>query len=527
MKNRERKMKNKNWIKTALMIATLFLSVIMLAFNVQLTKADSQTVYINPDGSITPPGAPIVTSDKITYSFTGNISFPTYNGIVDERNNTVIDGTGYTLQGNLGGYGLNLTDISNVTIKNIDITGFGSGICLNSSSNVVLLNNNVTGSINDGIDVSNSSSNTLSGNDISGNSHDGIYLSAYSSYNTLSGNNVSKNLQIGIEVNSSSNTLLGNIVTKNSYSGFSLWGSNNIVSCNNIYDNPDYGLYLESTSSNSVTGNNITGNNITGNGVGIKGSPNNQNNAIYHNNFINNLYQTQSAIPNFWDDGYPSGGNYWSTYNGTDYKCGPSQDHPGSDGIGDTPYPKDSTTDKYPPLDNYPLMNPWTSPAGHDVAVIAVISNKTVIFQGFIGPVTVYGANRGEYDETFNVTIYSDATSVASAAVPLQNGSTTTITLSWNTTGFAKGNYTISAHALVVPGETNTANNNFTDGFVYVSMVGDLNCDGKVDGRDITIVAKCFGSHLGSPNYNPNCDLYNRGKIDGRDITVVAKNFGK
>jgi hypothetical protein len=82
-------------------------------------------------------------------------------------------------------------------------------------------------------------------------------------------------------------------------------------------------------------------------------------------------------------------------------------------------------------------------------------------------------------------------------------------------------------------GETNMANNTLTYGSVYVSMVGDLTGttlfvpDGKVDGRDITVVAKCFGSKLGDPNYNPNCDILNRGKIDGRDITIVAMHFGQ
>jgi hypothetical protein len=32
---------------------------------------------------------------------------------------------------------------------------------------------------------------------------------------------------------------------------------------------------------------------------------------------------------------------------------------------------------------------------------------------------------------------------------------------------------------------------------------------------------------VGNPRYNVNCDILNRGKIDGRDITIVAKNFGK
>jgi hypothetical protein len=163
----------------------------------------------------------------------------------------------------------------------------------------------------------------------------------------------------------------------------------------------------------------------------------------------------------------------------------------------------------------------------HDVAVTNVASSKTVVFQGYNLNMSVTAADPGNYAETFNVTVYANATYVASQNVTLNSGDFATLAFTWNTTGFAKGNYTISAYAWPVAGETDTANNNFTDSSVYVSMVGDLNCDGKCDGRDITIVAKCFGSMLGEPRYNSNCDILNRGRIDGRDITIVAKNFGK
>jgi parallel beta-helix repeat protein len=56
---------------------------------------------------------------------------------------------------------------------------------------------------------------------------------------------------------------------------------------------------------------------------------------------------------NNWDDGYPSGGNYWSDYNGTDLYSGPYQNETGSDGIGDTPYVIDANNQ-----DNYPLLQP-------------------------------------------------------------------------------------------------------------------------------------------------------------------------
>jgi parallel beta-helix repeat protein len=111
--------------------------------------------------------------------------------------------------------------------------------------------------------------------------------------------------------------------------------------------------------------NTITANNLILNDQGLS-LDNSNSNVIYHNNFINNrrqVYDWSWDFPgkpsiNTWDDGYPSGGNYWSDYNGTDFYSGPYQNETGSDGIGDTPYVIDENNQ-----DNYPLMKPWTPQA--------------------------------------------------------------------------------------------------------------------------------------------------------------------
>jgi len=58
-----------------------------------------------------------------------------------------------------------------------------------------------------------------------------------------------------------------------------------------------------------------------------------------------------------------------------------------------------------------------------------------------------------------------------------------------------------------------------------VRLMGDVNGDNKVDGRDITVIAKHFGQSV-QPSF-VQCDLNHDGKIDGRDITLAAKMFGK
>jgi parallel beta-helix repeat protein len=116
------------------------------------------------------------------------------------------------------------------------------------------------------------------------------------------------------------------------------------------------------TSSNNNT---LVGNNVASNYNGILVGYSSNNNTIYHNNFIDNVAQVYdyaweypiSPSINVWDDGYPSGGNYWSNYVGVDVKSGPNQDLHGSDEIGDTPYVIDANN-----TDHYPLMNPYGAP---------------------------------------------------------------------------------------------------------------------------------------------------------------------
>ena len=174
-----------------------------------------------------------------------------------------------------------------------------------------------------------------------------------------------------------------------------------------------------------------------------------------------------------------------------------------------------------------------TSPT-HDIAVTNVTTCKTgckpmpTVCQNYTCHVYVTVANNGPVNETFGVTVYGNATYIlAKQNVTLASWSTANVTLVWNTTTWLKGNYTISAGADVVPGETNVANNNFTDSWIKVTIVGDVNGDGKVNLIDVFSVALAYGSYPGHPTWNPNYDINDDHKINLIDYFTTALNYGK
>jgi hypothetical protein len=57
----------------------------------------------------------------------------------------------------------------------------------------------------------------------------------------------------------------------------------------------------------------------------------------------------------------------------------------------------------------------------------------------------------------------------------------------------AKGNYTITAKASQLPYETDPSDNILTDGWIFITITGDVNGDRKVNVKDIFAVAKKFG----------------------------------
>ncbi len=114
----------------------------------------------------------------------------------------------------------------------------------------------------------------------------------------------------------------------------------------------------------------------------------------------------------------------------------------------------------------------------------------------------------------------------------LYPGNQTTLTFTSNTTYLTKGNHTIKAYADPVPGETDTLDNTYTDGWVIVTWLGDVSSeaekgvpDFKVDEDDLWYFNTEFIEYYKGEAWDPNCDFNCDGKIDEDDLWLSREGF--
>ena len=210
-------------------------------------------------------------------------------------------------------------------------------------------------------------------------------------------------------------------------------------------------------------------------------------------------------------------------------------------GGGDTPLHLTATTLKdstEPPRNPIPHTTidgavHVTDGAIHDVAVTNVTTSKTIVGQGYLLCINVTVENQGDVAESFNVTVFYNETAITlpdgknHTTITLTSLNSTTITLTWNTTDIAKGNYTITAYATPVLGETDTTDNTFVDGWVVVTIQGDVDGDFEVDIYDIVKICIAYGSKEGDPKYVPEFDINCDRKIDIYDVVIACIHYGQ
>nr|NQU90429.1 right-handed parallel beta-helix repeat-containing protein [Bacteroidota bacterium] len=328
--------KSDNFIKYLI----TFLIALITGSGMLLAQSSIDTVYIDDDFNANTPGWGVYSFDKINdgiaavdtfgtvYVFNGNYSenvqiYKTIDLIGESRDSTIVNNAASTESISIQ------ADVDSVTITGFSIKksgGLGSVLIIESSYNYI------------GANIIN-----------------GIGFGWECCHNTIIDNTISDSYRaISYQAFCDSNQIIDNIITNCSLEAFNFDHCDyNTISGNTITNNGNTAINFHACNNNT-----ITGNTISGHSKGLYfpncmcGGCNN--NIIYHNNWINNGIHAWDECSNVWDDGYPSGGNYWDDCTGPDNYSGPNQNMPGGDSIGDNPYQITGGNE----IDHYPLMFP-------------------------------------------------------------------------------------------------------------------------------------------------------------------------
>jgi len=253
---------------------------------------------------------------------------------------------------------------SNIEIKNINFENVVNGIQICYGSDITIKNNYFESNKKNSIHIYHSENITINNNNIEG----GNGIDLLDSKNIFILQNIIENTETAINIDTSNN----NNISKNSLSNndngiYSEYGGENNIYENNIFSNTDYGIYLQTNSNNNIVSkNNIFQNKIA---IRIKGSKFNNiitneikdnadigiyiccgasDNIVYKNSFINNEKHVDYTILNI-NYFYQDGfGNYWDDY----VEKYPNAKH--INGIWNIAYDITGTNSK----DEYPLVNP-------------------------------------------------------------------------------------------------------------------------------------------------------------------------
>jgi len=277
---------------------------------------------------------------------------------------------------------------NNVTVSGNIISNNDQGIFLYYSNNDIVTNNTIFNNYR-GISIVLSHNNYIEGNSLFNNGA-GVVIGSDANSNVIRDNEICNNSFCGVHVGwSSGNKIVENALSFNNEAGIRLdASSNNNIIGNTITSSNRDGIVLFGSETNTIVCNELIQNKWDGIAVWYSNG-----NVIYHNNFQDHTKQAgiYSGSINIWDDGYPSGGNYWIDYTGTDANSGPYQNETGSDGIGDTPYIIGGNNQ-----DHYPLMgmfSDFNATSEHHVQTICNSSISDFQFGGAAIGFNVSGEN--------------------------------------------------------------------------------------------------------------------------------------
>jgi parallel beta-helix repeat protein len=397
------------------------------------------------------------------------------------------------------------TSSSNIISSNTAASNPNIGIGMHASSS----NNNISGNTvidnKYGISLNNAKNNTISSNRLANNSDTGIWMQSAAVNNTICANNITDCRHcIKIEEQANNNTVSGNILTDSKF-GIQILNAKYTDICNNTIthnyggDMWDAGIRLDSAGFSR-----IHSNLISDNWRGILLYTNSPNVSIYNNNISANEFGARIASGG--SNNLNMTGNLVANNNGY--------------GVGLTVFGSSS---------NYATISQNTITNNSDGIALGQNSNHNSILQNnisenklgihieFSTQNTIYHNNIADNSQQANVTFAS--------------------TNSWD--NGCEGNYWSNYNG------TDSDNDGVGETYLPWERLDnyplmnvywnpcDTNHDLKVDKDDIDISTRAFGTRSRDDLWNGHADITGTaplvpdGRVDMRDIGLVAKNFGK
>ncbi len=169
----------------------------------------------------------------------------------------------------------------------------------------------------------------------------------------------------------------------------------------------------------------------------------------------------------------------------------------------------------------------------HDVAIVNITPSATEAYPTWTVPlgINVTVTNKGDFTETFPVTLYwNDTNVIGTENMTLNPQEAKTLTYTWNIPDIPKAwpypVYTFKAYANLT-GDNNPNDNELINGTVTVKWPGDVDGDGRVGLPDLVKLAKSWYKTVGDPDYDYRADFDMNGEVKLPDLVTLAKNWYK